>query len=239
MQSISEQPGHTILPVIAVAILILLVFAMFSGNGNDDIETNLYVSGSTQKKAYVNNEWFAVEVSEVNKDIAREYNISPRMKGVVIADLDGSRDVFMKLREGDVITGINESEVHNLKDFRKAMKNVNPIEGMFLDIQRNGYPMYVSVNGAGPVSGRQPVDIRNPHPFSMTDVAPFMGRDINVGGINVESGIVGKQIEKWVESRLGRGFHVCPKCGTSVPSNVYSRNKRISCPNCGNYMVSK
>lgn len=239
MQSISEQPGRNILPIIALAIMVLFIFAMFSGNSDYDKETDFYYGGNTQKNRKTYNSWFAVEVSEINRDIAKEYNISHGTKGVIIVDLDGSRDVFMKLREGDVITGINDREVHNLKDFRKAMQDVNPIEGMFLDIQRNGYPMYVSVNGANPAAGRQPVDIRNPHPFSMTDVAPFMGKDIDIGGINVESGIVGKQIERWVESNFGKGFHACPNCGTLVPSSVYSKNKRISCPNCGTHMVSK
>ncbi len=239
MQSISEQPRRNILPVIAAVILVLFIFAMFSGNSEDDRDADFKVSGSMKNGVYVNNDWFSAEVSGINRDIARKYNISPKTKGVIVLGLDGNRDVMSKLRKGDVITGINDSEVHNLKDFRKAMKNVNPIEGMFLDIERNGYPMYVSVNGANPASGRQPVDIRNPHPFSMTDVAPFMGRAMQIGGINVESGIVGKQIEKWVERNFGKGFHACPNCGTLVPSNVNSKNKRISCPNCGTHMISK
>ena len=159
--------------------------------------------------------------------------------GVVIVDLDGSRDIFMKLREGDVITGINNRKIDNLRDFSKALKYVNPNEGMFLDIQRNGYPMYVSVSGADQASGRRPVDIPNPHPFSMTEIAPILRRDIDVGGMNVEAGIVGKQVENWIEKNFGRGFHVCPNCGTLVPNNMYSNNRRIYCPNCGNRMVSK
>ena len=239
MQSNSEQTRQNILPVIALAILVLFIFAMFSGNRNDDEDVDFKVSGSMKNGVYVNNDWFSAEVSGINRDIARKYNIPTKTRGVIVLELEGNRDVMSKLREGDVITGINDSEVHNLKDFRKAMKNVNPIEGMFLDIQRNGYPMYVSVDGAGPVSDRQPVNIRNPHPFSMAEIAPFAGRNMHIGGINVESGIVGKQIEKWVERSFGRGFHACPNCGTLVPGNVYSRNKRISCPNCGTHMVSK
>ncbi len=174
MQSNSEQTRQNILPVIALAILVLFVFAMFSGNSDDDMDADFKVSGSMKNGVYVNNDWFSAEVAKINKDIARKYNISPKTKGVIVLGLDGNMDVMSKLREGDVITGINDSEVHNLKDFRKAMQYVNPIEGMFLDIQRNGYPMYVSVNGANPASGRQPVDVRNPDPFSMTDVTPFL-----------------------------------------------------------------
>ena len=239
MQNVSEQPKYYVLPLIAAAILILFIFAMFSGARDDDTEADFNVSGSMKNGVYVNNDLFSAEVSGINKKIAREYNISPKTKGVIIQGIGGNMDVMTKLRKGDVITGINDKEVHNLKDFRKAMKTVNPIEGMFLDIQRNGYPMYVSVSGTGPVSNRQPVDIRNQHPFSMTDIAPFMGRDINIGGLKVKSGLVGKRIEKWIESNSGKGFHACPNCGTLVPSNLYSKNKRIYCPNCGTRMVSK
>ncbi len=239
LNSFSTQSKHNILPLIAVALLVLFLFALLSGKRNDDVEADFFFSGGKQNGTYANNNWFAVEVYEVNRDIAREYNISPKTKGVVIVDLDGSRDIFMKMREGDVITGINNKKIVNLKDFRKALQYVNPTEGMFLDIQRNGYPMYISLNGSSLASGRRPVDFQNPHPFTMTEVAPFLGRDINAGGINVESGIVGKQVEKWIESNFGSSLYACPKCGTLVPDNVYSKNKRISCPNCGTHMVSK
>ena len=237
--SLSEQPRQNILVLFVAALLILVLFAMLTGTRKEDMETDSYVSGSIQKGKYVNNNWFAAEVCEVNRDIAREFNISPRTKGVIIVELEGNRDVLMKLRRGDVITGINNRDVHNLKDYRKAMQKINPIEGMFLDIQRNGYPMYVAVSGSDPASVRQPAGFQNPHPFSMTEVAPFLGRDINVGGMNVESGIIGKQIEQWFGSNFGSGFYACKKCGTLVPGNGNSRKKRIYCPNCGVGMVYK
>ena len=239
MYSNNERNRQNILPVIVAAILVLFVVAMFSGTRDDDREADFKVSGSMKNGVYVNNDWFSAEVSDINKHIAGEYGVSRKTKGVIVLEIDGNRDVMRKVRKGDVITGINNCDVHNIKDFRKAMKKVNPAEGMFLDIRRNGYPMYVSVNGAYPAAGSQPYDVRNPHPFSMTDVAPFTGRNIHFGGMQFESGLMGKQIERWVESNLGRGNHACPKCGTLVPGNRNSRNQRISCPNCGSYMVYK
>ncbi len=230
---------NNIIPAVIVAVLVLVLFAMFSGKKSDEMEADLDVNGSMRKGVFANNDWFSAEVSQINRYTARKYNIPRGTKGVVIVELDGNRDVMMKLRKGDVITAINSKKIKNLRDFRRASKDVNPTEGMFLDIQRNGYPMYVSVSGAGPPYGGQPYGFQNPHPFTMTEVTPFMGRDINLGGMNVESGIVGKQIEKWVESNFGSGFYACPKCGTLVPDNRYRNKKRISCPNCGTEMSPK
>ncbi len=238
LNSFSTQSKNNILLLIAVALLILFLFAMLSGEKNDDMETNFFYSSDMKKGKYANN-WFAMEVSEISRDIAMEHNISSKTKGVMIVDLDGSRDVFMKLREGDVITGINNRKIENLKDFRKASQNINPVEGMLLDIQRNGYPMYISLSSSSPASVGRPVEFQNPHPFTMTEVAPFLGRDINVGGINIESGIVRKQVEKWVESNFGSGFYACHKCGTLVPDNVIPKNGYVPCPNCSFKMVHK
>lgn len=237
--SFSKLSKHNILPVFVGAILAIVLFAMFSGKRNDDMDADFHVSGSIKKGVFVNNDWFAAEVSKINRDIAREYNISPRTKGVIIVNLEGNRDVLMKLHEGDVITGINNRKIVNLKDFRKAMQYVNPTEGMFLDIQRNGYPMYISVSGGNPASGRRPVEFQNPNPFSMTEVAPFLGRDMNVGGMNVEAGVLGKKIESWIKSNFGSDFYACQKCGTLVPNNANANNGNIICPNCGTKMVSK
>ena len=239
LNSFSEQSMHSVLPVIFVVLLVLFICAMFSGKRSDERDTVHYVNGGIQKGEHITNDWFAVEVSEINRNTAGEYNISSRTKGVVIVDLDGSREIFMKLREGDVITGINNRRIDSLKDFRKVSQNINPTEGVLLDIQRNGFPMYISINNAGTAPDRGPFEFQNPHPFSMTEVAPFLGRDIHVGGINVESGIAGKQIEKWVKSTFGGSLNACPKCGTLIPPNPYPNNRYISCPNCGTKMVSK
>lgn len=239
MQTKDDRTRQNILPLIVVAILALFVIAMFSGSNDDDRDADFKVSGSMKNGVYVNNDWFSAEVCDINKHIAREYGLSPKTKGVLVQGIDGNMDVLSKVRPGDVITGINDSEVHDLKDFRKAMKKVDPVSGMLLDIRRNGNPMYVSVNGAYPGAGGRQYNVRNPHPFSMTDVAPFMGRDIHFGGLQAESGIFGKQIEKWVESSLGRDYHACTKCGTLVPGGRNSKNNRISCPNCGSHMVSR
>jgi len=237
--SFSQISKKNILPIFFAVILVFILCALFTGNSYDDQHAELSASGSMQKGVFVSSEWADIEVAQINRDIAREYNLSPGTKGVIITELDGNRDVLMKLRKGDVITGINGRKIDNLRDFRKASKYVNPTEGMILDIQRNGYPMYISISGAGSASGSQPVELQNPHPFSMTEVAPFLGKDIDVGGMNFEAGIIGKEIEKWIESNFGSGFYACQKCGTLVPNNVNSNNGSIFCPNCGTKMVLK
>jgi len=237
----SSFSGKNLITVVLAVLMILVLFALFSGPGGYDQDVDFNVSGSMRKGAFVRNEWFSAEISQIDRNVAREYGLSPRTKGVVITDLEGNQDVMMKLRNGDVITAINDIEVKSLRDFRKAMQSVNPTQGMFLDIQRGGHPMYVSVSGGDGMAfdGNAYAYWGNPSPFTMTEVAPFMGRDFNMGGINPGAGVLGRPIEKWIASNFGRGYYACPKCGTIIPGKVSAKKGRMSCPNCNTRMVRK
>lgn len=239
-QKIKSAPSRqNILSVSIGVMLVVVLFALFSGNGTDDMQADLHISGSMQKGVFVNNDWADIDVSAVNSYVVKKYTISPKTKGVVIVERDGNRDVLMKLREGDVITGINNMKINDLRDFRKASQYINPTEGMFLEIQRDGLPMFVSISGSNPAMGKYPVDSRDSDPFFLKEIAPFLGRDISMGGLNFDSGPFGKEIQKWVESNFGSGFYACRRCGTVIPQHAASNYGTITCPNCGAQMVLK
>ena len=241
MSAPSSFSGKNLITVVFAVLMILVLFALFSGSGGYDQEVDFSVSGSMNKGAFVRNEWFSAEICQIDRNVARQYGLSPRTKGVVITGLEGNQDVMMKLRNGDVITSINDKEVKSLRDFRKASQSVNPTQGMFLDIQRGGHPMYVAVSGGDGTAfdGNSNAYGGNlhPSPFTMTEVAPFMGQNFNAGGINPGAGVLGRPIEKWIASNFGRGYYACPKCGTIIPGKVSAKKGRMSCPNCNTRMV--
>lgn len=233
--------GPTVTAALFVLVLVVVIFALFSGNSGYGDDTDFDVSGSMRNGAFVHNEWFSAEVCQVNRGIARQYGLPKGTKGVMITDLEGNPEVRMKLRNGDVITAINNQEVNNLRDFRKASRNINPTQGMFMDIQRGGHPMYVSVTGRGGMNyNSQPYPYNvGAHPFTMTEVAPFMGQNYNFGGMNMRAGMLGRPVEKWLEGNFSSGYFACPKCGTLVPGDNRSKKSRVSCPNCNTRMLLK
>ena len=137
-------------------ILLLFIFAIFS-DFNSGSPTEVEVNRINQRGGrIVKSEWFSVDVINVNSKNAREWGVSPEKQGVIVTDVEGARDVKLKLHQGDVITGINGEKIKNVRDFRKAIRAFDPQAGLFLDIDRYGYPMYVSIPGSD-VRGPQAV----------------------------------------------------------------------------------
>lgn len=66
-------------------------------------------------------------------------------EGVTIADVDSDSKLAGYLLPGDVVRGINAQEVNSIADLRQAVRGVKLSEGIFLDIVRQGQPLYLSV----------------------------------------------------------------------------------------------
>ena len=233
---ISEQ---YLLPVIFAIVLLLILYAVFTGDNCNETSELETTRTSMKNGKIVNRDWFSLEVSEINRNTAREYNIPSNTQGIVITEIEGAEDVKMKLQEGDVISGINGKKIRNIRDFRKASRNFNPAEGLFLDINRNSYPIYVTIPGTNSVSNPQFEQYQNQQPFELTEIAPYFGKDIDPGGIQLPDGVISNEIENWINNNFGSDYYACLTCGTLVPHNDMTKNKTISCPNCWQKMVLK
>ena len=140
--------GQFIITAVLAIILLLFIFAIFS-DFNRGSSADLEVNRISQRGGrIVKSEWFSVDVIDVNSKNAREWGVSPEKQGVIVTDVEGARDVKLKLHQGDVISGINGKKIKNVRDFRKAIRAFDPQAGLFLDIDRYGYPMYVSIPGS-------------------------------------------------------------------------------------------
>lgn len=65
--------------------------------------------------------------------------------GVAVRSVDPDSPLAGYLLPGDKVRGVNQIEVANLGELRKAVKGADPAQGLFLDIVRQGQPMYLSV----------------------------------------------------------------------------------------------
>jgi hypothetical protein len=235
--TIGNKYSNQAMPVVVILVVVLVLFALYSTRNEHELEADVTVRGSYQNGVFINNEWLSVEVAEVNAQIVKEYRLPRGTTGVVLLEVHGNTDVKMKLRRGDVITAINQNNIHNMNDFRRVIKGVHPTDGMFLDIRRKGRSMYVSISGnrrSRPVAIRQ-----NPHSISLSEVAPILRKDIHVKGAVSQTGLLGKEIETWMTDTFAHGFYACPKCGTLVPDHSNRKRKSLMCPNCSTNMVLK
>jgi S1-C subfamily serine protease len=85
-----------------------------------------------------------VRVQELTPQLALQYGVTGIKRGVLILSLeDGSLADDIGLQEGDVILEINRKKIETLKDFEKAMKEVNPERGILFHIHRKGNSFYL------------------------------------------------------------------------------------------------
>jgi len=228
-----------IIPAVFTIILLLSIFAIFSGF-NSDPSAELEANRINQRGGRIEqSEWFSVDVVNANSNNARKWDLSSEKQGVIVTDVEGARDVKLKLHKGDVIKGINGKNIKSVRDFRKASRAFDPKAGLFLDIDRYGYPMYVSIPGSDYTSNSQFLQSQTPDSYNIMDVGPAFGSDINIGRFQNPNGALGETIESWINNNFEGKYYTCLNCGTLVPQTNGVKKRNIFCPNCGNRMILK
>jgi serine protease Do len=90
-------------------------------------------------------ETLGAKVQELTPQLATQYRISGIRHGVVVISVeDGSLADEIGLQEGDVILEINRKKIENLKDFNKAIKDVNLEKGILFQLHRKGSSFYIT-----------------------------------------------------------------------------------------------
>lgn len=72
-------------------------------------------------------------------------NVAQDSTGVVVESFADNSRLKNFLAAGDVIRAVNGAKVSSLEDFGAAIRNANVGEGVVFDIERQGMPMYISV----------------------------------------------------------------------------------------------
>jgi Do/DeqQ family serine protease len=91
-------------------------------------------------------EKLGARVQELTPPIATRYRISSEIKhGVVVISVEaGSPADDIGLQEGDVILEINRKKIETIRDFEKAIKEINMEKGMVFRLHRRGNSFYHS-----------------------------------------------------------------------------------------------
>jgi serine protease Do len=89
-------------------------------------------------------EKMGAKVQELTPQLAARYRISGIKQGVIVVSVeDGSFADEIGLQEGDVILEINRKKIENLKDYEKAMKEINLEKGVLFQLHRKGSSFYL------------------------------------------------------------------------------------------------
>jgi len=91
-------------------------------------------------------EKLGARVQELTPQLTARYRISSEIKrGVVVISVDdGSPADELGLQEGDVILEINRKKIETIKDFEKAIKDINLEKGIVFRLHRRGNSFYHS-----------------------------------------------------------------------------------------------
>jgi len=104
----------------------------------DDIE-NRPIRGSTESTSKL-----GIMVQDITADAARQYDINPDEKGVLVTNVDRNSEAANALRPGDVIKRIGYQDVKNVAEYRAALDKTDSEYVMFL-VKRGNNTFFVTL----------------------------------------------------------------------------------------------
>jgi serine protease Do len=111
-----------------------------------DVTTSAMPDKPEAIKEKESEEKLGAQIQELTPQLAARYRISSEIKrGVVIISVaEGSPADELGLQEGDVILEINRKKIETIKDFEKAIKDLNLDKGIVFRLHRRGNSFYHS-----------------------------------------------------------------------------------------------
>jgi len=89
--------------------------------------------------------WVGIDFQPIEPVRAQRFGIAPNMTGVVIGEVEGIAAIEAGLLPGDIVLYLNSQPVTDIGVLKNIVKNVNPGEGVVLDILRRDQRFYVTV----------------------------------------------------------------------------------------------
>lgn len=91
---------------------------------------------------------FGVTVQSLTAELAEQLGYDADQQGVVITSVDpASIAARAGLRQGDLIVDVNDTPIHNLRDFRETMAKADTAKGVRLEVVRDKAHRFVFLKG--------------------------------------------------------------------------------------------
>jgi serine protease Do len=94
-----------------------------------------------------NNLLKGVAVHDLTPEIYSRLNVSKKVKGVVVTQVDGDSPAASILTQGDIIQEIDRQKIENVKDYETIVSRIKPGKGILLLIFRNGASIFLTLSG--------------------------------------------------------------------------------------------
>lgn len=85
-----------------------------------------------------------IQVEELNKDNRNKLRLDDKVKGLVVTGVQTGAGRSIGLRQGDVITDLNNRRVSSLKEFDEIVKDLPEGRSISMRVIRNGNPGYIT-----------------------------------------------------------------------------------------------
>ncbi len=85
-----------------------------------------------------------VQVSELDKDYRSKLGLDDKVKGLVVIDIMSGAGRSIGLRQGDVITDLNNVRVESVREFNKVVADLPEQRSISMRVIRNGNPGYIT-----------------------------------------------------------------------------------------------
>ena len=85
-----------------------------------------------------------VQVAELNLDYRNKLGLDDKVKGLVVIDMMSGAGRSIGLRQGDVITDLNNVRLESIKEFNKVVADLPERRSISMRVIRNGNPGYIT-----------------------------------------------------------------------------------------------
>ncbi|MBI3039706.1 PDZ domain-containing protein [bacterium] len=100
--------------------------------------------------------WLGIDVqSTADLEVAREFGISPDLRGVLITNVEGAAAIDAGLKTGDLIKRINNREIFDIQSFNEVAKTVDLSKEVLIDLVRRNKTIFTTLFA----------DAQNPEPL--------------------------------------------------------------------------
>ncbi len=103
-------------------------------------------SNLAAKAGTLRNELKGVHVRNIPAEARKILGLPPRVKGVIITEIEEGSPAESVLATNDVIMQINKKKIENMEDYQKAVGSIKSGEDVLLLVYRNGASIYITLS---------------------------------------------------------------------------------------------
>ena len=103
-----------------------------------------YSASERSDKPSLQKNRLGVQVAELDKDYRNKLGLDDKVKGLVVIDMIPGAGRSIGLRQGDVITDLNNIRLESVKDFNKVVTDLPERRSISMRVIRNGNPGYIT-----------------------------------------------------------------------------------------------